>query len=223
MLESIAVIPDGNRRYAKKSNLSLLEAYEKGFSKAEEFLDWCLEKGIKEVTMWAFSTENLKRPKEELSLLERLFSKHLSELAENEKVHRNKVKVRIIGMKEYLSKFSKEIKKIKTATKDYSSFVLNIALGYGGKEELLTAFKQAVSKKPVHEITEQDITENLYVKKSPDLIIRTGGYQRLSGYLLWQSAYSELFFSKKLWPEFSRQDFEKAIEFYSSSKRNFGK
>jgi len=217
----IAVIPDGNRRYAKKKNISLKEAYELGFKKAEEVLDWCLERGdVDEVTLWGLSTENFRRNKNQLKLLNKLFKEKLMELLDSEKVYINKVRVRIVGASDFLNTLEPLVSKIHEKTKKHDKFNLNIALAYGGKFELLNAFNKLSGKK---NITGKDIEENLLIPGDVDLIIRTSGTQRLSGYLLWQSAYAELFFTKQLWPELTKKEFNKAFDFLKVTKRNFGK
>ena len=226
MLHAIAIIPDGTRRYAKKHGIALNEAYEKGFDKVEEVLDWFLEQGeVKEATFWGLSTENAyNRPREELGLLNELYKVHLEELLENKKIFNNKVRVRIIGDRGVFQDDLRAVmKRVEDATASHDKFSLNLALAYGGKSELLNAVKTASTEKPVASLTEKDIEKHLAVQTNPDLVIRTSGIQRLSGYLMWQSAYSELFFSKALWPEFSREDLQEAVDFYKNTQRNFGK
>ena len=220
---SIAIIPDGNRRYSQKMKIPLYKAYAKACLKVEELLDWSLEsKKINEVTVWGLSTENFKRNQSELALLNALYRENLEKLINNPKIHDNKVNVRIVGNKKLLDEsVSSLVEKAENATKDYENFTLNIALAYGGREEIINAANQAIENS--EKITEKNIQKYLYVPRNPDLLIRTSGVQRLSGYLSWQSAYSELYFSDLLWPEFSKQEFDKAIEAFEKTKRNFGK
>ncbi len=223
MLNSIGIIPDGNRRYSKKTGISLYEAYVKGFQKAEEVFKWCLKiPSLKTATIYALSTENLKRKREELGVLIELYDEYFRKLADHELIHSNKVRVRIVGERNFIpARLMRAIELLEGKTKHYTDKVLNIALGYGGRMELFNAFKKAFQQNPNPSL--EMISANLYVPQDTDLIIRTGANQRLSNFLLWQAAYSELYFTEKLWPEFDKQEFDKAIEFYNNTQRNFGK
>ncbi|RLG21800.1 di-trans,poly-cis-decaprenylcistransferase [Candidatus Micrarchaeota archaeon] len=222
MLQSIAFIPDGNRRFARKHSIDLLRAYELGFKTAEKVLNWCLKLPyLKVVTMYALSTENLRRKSVELSILKKLFRKYLREFALHKKLHDNEVKVKIIGKRDALPDLREDIRYLEEKTQDYKKYELNIALGYGGRDELINAIKAL--KLNGEKVTEENIKKHLYMPHDVDLIVRTGSYQRLSNFLPWQAVYSELYFSKRLWPEFDRREFNKAIDFYRSTQRNFGK
>jgi tritrans,polycis-undecaprenyl-diphosphate synthase [geranylgeranyl-diphosphate specific] len=220
-LEHLALILDGNRRYAKKKNLPGWKGHEAGAEKVEEVLDWCRESGIKELTFYALSTENLNRDEKELNKLFELIKKRFKKFKDDKRIEENKTKIKFIGD---LSLLPKDIKdtcnEVEEKTKNYNNYKLNFCIAYGGRLELIHAFKKLRGKK---EITEKDIQENLWLSSEPDLIIRTGGRKRLSNFLPWQSTYSELLFLNKLWPEFSKEDLEKAIEDFKSRKRNFGK
>ncbi|MEM3412258.1 MAG: polyprenyl diphosphate synthase [archaeon] len=222
--DAIGFIPDGNRRYAKKNNLTLNQAYELGFQKAEEVFDWCLEKGIRKAVIYALSTENVNRNQKELEILFELYKKYLKMLSENEKIHKYKVRVELIGEEQILNNFKEEISSLREATSDYSEHQVYVCLGYGGRAELLNAMRrvreQAIS---ISDLDEVSFSKYLWIPFDLDLIIRTGGVSRLSNFALWQSSYAELFFSEKLWPEFSKEDFEKALNFYINTKRNFGR
>ncbi|NYZ80173.1 di-trans,poly-cis-decaprenylcistransferase [Candidatus Micrarchaeota archaeon] len=220
---SVAIIPDGSRRYAQKERVSLPMAYDRACDKVEDVLDWALEsKLVDEVTVWGLSTENFKRDASQLSLLNGIYKKSFERLIGNEKIYKNRVRVRVIGKREALDRsLVSLIEKAEDATRLNNAFVLNIALAYGGREEILNAVEKALSHG--EGLTEESVQRNLYVSRSPDLIIRTSGIQRLSGYLAWQSAYSELYFTKQLWPEFTKDEFMKALDFYKSTKRNFGR
>lgn len=224
MLRRIAIIPDGTRRYARKKNIPLLDAYEIGFKKVEQVLDWCLEQGeIKEATLWGLSTENINRPSNELALLNKLYKSHLKELLDHPKVHDNQVNVRVVGNRELLHNgIGRIIDDVHEATKDYDHFRINLALAYGGRDEILYAFRRFITENDISKLNEETFSKYLYIPNSPDLIIRTSGVQRLSGYMLWQAAYSEIYFTPKLWPEFDREEFFKAVEFFKDTKRNFG-
>ncbi|MEM0372796.1 MAG: polyprenyl diphosphate synthase [archaeon] len=219
----MAIIPDGNRRYAQKERIPLSLAYERACDKVESVLDWALEsKRVDEVTIWGLSTENFTRDADQLKLLNDIFIKNFEKLIGSEKIYKNRVRVRVVGKREMLDKkLVGLIEKTEEATRFNNAFSLNIALAYGGRQEILNAVAKALQQG--EGVTEDSIQKNLYVTRNPDLIIRTSGVQRLSGYLAWQSGYSELYFSKQLWPEFSRDEFFKALEFYDSTKRNFGR
>jgi len=223
MLKSIGIIPDGNRRYSKKAGIELYEAYVKGFEKAEEVFKWCLRiPSLKTATIYALSTENLRRKKEELEVLTELYDKYFRRLADHKLIHENKVRVKIVGERELIpERLMKAIRFLEEKTKGYTEKILSIALGYGGRMELFNAFKKTFQQNPNPSV--EAVSANLYVPQDTDLIIRTGANQRLSNFLLWQAAYSELYFTKKLWPEFDKQEFDKAIEFYNSTQRNFGR
>lgn len=225
MLKHIGIIPDGNRRFSKKKNISLIEAYRAGFEKAEEVFDWVLEiPTIKRTTIYALSTENLDRNNEELRILSKLYDHYFRKLSEDKKIHRNEVKVRIIGRYDKLKGLDEAIGVLQNATSDYEKYVLNIALAYGGRAEIVDAVKRAYEQgvNPT-QLTESSFSQYLYEPNDIDLLIRTSGTQRTSNFLPWQSAYTELCFIEKFWPELTKLDFERAIEFYNNAKRNFGK
>jgi tritrans,polycis-undecaprenyl-diphosphate synthase [geranylgeranyl-diphosphate specific] len=224
MLQSLAITPDGNRRYAKKHGLSLEESYRKGFEKAEEVFDWCLEiPTLKSATIYALSSENLKRSKEELDTLYFLFDYYFKQLAKNRKIHDNEVKVRVIGRTEDLEPIRTALDELHAATEDHDRYTLNIALGYGGRQEIIDAIKKAANNGGIESLTEDSFSQYLYQPIDIDLMIRTGASHRLSNFMLWQSSYAELYFLDKLWPEFEKEDFQQAIDFYNQTKRNFGK
>jgi tritrans,polycis-undecaprenyl-diphosphate synthase [geranylgeranyl-diphosphate specific] len=224
MLQSLAITPDGNRRFAKKYNLSLEEAYRRGFEKAEEVFDWCLEiPTLKSTTIYALSTENLRRNKEERDTLCFLYDYYFGELAKNKKIHQNEVQVRIIGRLEGMEPLKRAVKELHNATENYSKYTLNIALGYGGRAEIIDAIKKAANNGGVQNLTEDNFSKYLYQPDDIDLMIRTGSSHRLSNFLLWQSSYAELYFLDKFWPEFEKEDFQTAIGAYNDAKKNFGK
>jgi len=224
MLQSLAITPDGNRRFARKHNLTLEEAYRKGFEKAEEVFDWCLEiPTLKSSTIYALSTENLHRNKEELETLYFLYDYYFRELAKSRKIHGNEVKVRIIGRLEELAPIQNAIDELHRATESYDKYTLNIALGYGGRAEIIDAIKRAANNGEIDNLTEDNFSNFLYAPSDIDLMIRTGATHRLSNFLIWQASYAELYFLDKLWPEFEKEDFERAVHFYNETKRNFGK
>jgi len=224
MLQYLAITPDGNRRFAQKYDLGLEQAYRKGFEKAEQVFDWCLEiPTLKSATMYALSSENFKRDKDELDILYSLFDSYFRQLAKNRKIRDNRVRVRIIGGKSELAPITGAIQELQSATAGNDRYTLNIALGYGGRAEIIDGIKKAANNGGIDKITEDNFSKYLYQPDDIDLMIRTGSTQRLSNFMLWQSSYAELYFLDKLWPEFEKEDFDKAVDFYNSSKRNFGK
>lgn len=219
----IAVILDGNRRYARDFGLKHpFLGHEIGTNKVTEFLIWCLDLGLKNVTLFAFSTENFKRPKEEVDALMDLVEKKFYELAEDEIVHDNRVKVRGIGRLNMLpARVVEAIRTAEEATATYDNHFLNVAIAYGGKAELVDAIRGIMDKvksgeiKP-DDITETTINEHLYATDMPpvDLIIRTSGERRISNFLLWQSKDSQLCFLDVYWPAIRRIDLLRAVRTY---------
>jgi len=219
----LGIIMDGNRRWAKARGLPPFEGHRAGYKKVEEVLRWCKEAGIKILTLFAFSTENWQRSKEEVNFLMKLFFQALSK--DVKKLHENNVRVRVIGRREGLSKKLQEaIEKAEKLTENNTGVILNLAINYGGRAELVDAFKKMIAN-PQKEITEETISQNLYTVglPDPDLIIRTSGEQRLSGFLTWQSVYSELLFINRYWPEFSKEDFEMVLAEFANRQRRYGK
>ena len=227
----IGIIMDGNRRYAKKLGLDPKMGHIFGAKKLEEVLKWCLELGIREVTLYAFSTENFKRSQDEIEHIFNLMKSKLRELEKSEVIHKNEVQIRFIGKLELLPDDLRILmKKIEDLTRNYNKYRLNIAVAYGGRSEIVDAIRNIVKDALKGRIKAEDITEDtisryLYTKDSldPDLIIRTSGEERLSNFLIWQSAYSELYFVDALWPEFTKLDFLLAIRSYQKRERRFGK
>lgn len=221
-LNHLAVVLDGNRRFAKEQNMPNFKGHEAGAEKLEEFLRWCINMDIREVTVYALSTENLKRSKLELDYLFLLFKRFFNKLKKDKEIHEKKVGIRFIGdlslIPEDLRKLAEEIEH---DTKDYENYKINICLAYGGRHELIKAINKLI-KSGKKSVTEEDITNALWLKTSPDLIIRTGNSIRTSNFLIWQSAYSEWIFLEKKWPEFTKEDLIKCIEKFKGIKRNFG-
>lgn len=224
----VAIILDGNRRFAKKKMLEPWKGHELGSIAVENTLEFSRELGIKQLTLYCLSTENLKRDKKEVDYLIDLMKKEferMSEPKEFEKIEKNKVKIRFIGNLDLLPKDLKKIcLDLEFKTSENSDHLINFALAYGGRQEIMQAIKNIVKEGTApEEITEKLITDNLCLTDEPDLIIRTGGEKRLSNFLPWQSTYSELFFIDKLWPEFSKKDMQEIIGQFKDRKRNFGK
>jgi len=226
----IAVIPDGNRRYAKKVGLDFYHAYKRGVEKVRSFLLWALEyREIKNITFFALSTENLQRSRLELEILFRIFEEELRKTLEDPLIHENRVRVRFIGdmslLPERVVKWAEELE---AATKNYSNYHLTFALGYGGRAEIVRCIKRILSGEvKLAEVTEESLFQCLDTRDlpnpEPDVVVRTGGEKRLSNFLLYQTAYSELVFLDKLWPEVEREDLAYIVEEYSRRQRRFGR
>lgn len=231
-LNHIAFTLDGNRRFAKRLMKAPWKGHEWGAKKVREVLEWCKEAGVKVVTLYSFSIQNFNRPKIEFDFLMNLFEKEFLAIRDKEHdVHKNKIRVKVIGRTYMLpEKVQKAIKEAEEATKDYGDFQVNFAIAYGGQEEITDAVKEIAGKitegilKP-SEITEELVRHSLYTNGTPypDLVIRTGGERRISNFLLWQSAYSELAFVDECWPEFSKQEFLRVIEDFKNRERRFGR
>ena len=221
----IAVIPDGNRRFGKKKGISTQEAYATGIRHIGDLLKWCKEADVHMLTMWGFSTDNFKRDQHEIQGLFELFKDNLKKALESDEKNKYEVRVRFFGR---IHLFPKEIqqmiKKAEEISAKNKAYQLNLLLSYGGREEIVDAVN-AILKEGVKEVDEESFSNHLYTAgvPDPDLIIRTSGEERLSGLLPWQSAYSEFYFSKKLWPEFSKKDFKAALDEFARRKRRFGK
>lgn len=219
---------DGNGRWAQKRGMMRIYGHKAGVKTVREIVKACSELGIKYLTLYAFSTENWKRPLEEVNFLMDLLVEYLSK--EVNELNKNNVKINFIGDISFLPKKCKvEIDRAQNITKENDGLVLNIALNYGGRDEIVKAVKKichkVVNKElSIDAITEQIVSENLYTQNQPDpdLIIRTSGEKRLSNFLLWQSAYSELWFTDVLWPDFNKKHLIEAILYYQTRKRRFG-
>ncbi|WP_304124516.1 polyprenyl diphosphate synthase [Methanosphaera cuniculi] len=232
MPKHVAIIMDGNRRYSKlQGNMNVIEGHKKGVSTLENVLEWCIDLGIKIVTVYAFSTENFNRPQQEVEGLMNLFVESFTNIATNKKIHKNKVRIKAVGKLELFPQEVRDaIKYAEDKTKDYDNHLINIALGYDGRVEIVDALKKIAEdiksgKIEPSDINEEMINDNLYTAglEDPNLVIRTSGEERLSGFLLWQSSYSELYFTDSLWPELRKVDFLRAIRSYTQRDRRFGK
>ncbi len=227
--QHLGVILDGNRRWARKRGLPPWVGHRYGAKKFEKFLNWCLELGIKQVSAYVLSTENLKnRSKREIDEIFKILKDFFKRWEKEQSVlEKYQVKVRFIGNLEKLPKsILRIIGKIMQKTSKYQRRIINILIAYGGKYELSQAVKKAVEKAirlGKIEITEKDIEENLMVADPVDLIIRTGGYSRLSNFLIWQASYAEIYVTKTLWPDFTKRELIKAIKWFNSVERKFGR
>ena len=231
MPKHVAIIMDGNRRYTKvQGNMEVTRGHELGVDTLEKVLDWSIDLGIEIVTAYAFSTENFNRSEKEVKGLMDLFVKNFKRIVNHEKIHRNKVRVKVVGRLELLPDDVREaIQEAEDATKDYHDRLFNLAIGYDGRLEIVDAVKKIYQKIEAGELSIDDVDEklindNLYTEglADPNLIIRTSGEERLSGFLLWQSSYSELYFCDSLWPELRKIDYLRAIRDYQARDRRFG-
>lgn len=227
----IGLIVDGNRRFARFKGLASTEGHNAGSQKLEDFLRWCWRLEIRIVTLYGFSTENYNRSEEEVDYLMDLILRKLKQYQVDPVIRQEGVKIKVIGQRSNLSEeMVREIEKTEELTKDHDRFQLNIAVSYGGRAEIVDAIKDIAAdikegKIEVEDIDEDLVTGHLYTGgiPDPDLIIRTSGEERLSGFLLWQSAYSELYFTEVYWPAFRMIDFWRAIRVYQQRERRFGK
>jgi tritrans,polycis-undecaprenyl-diphosphate synthase [geranylgeranyl-diphosphate specific] len=231
-LEHIAIILDGNRRWASENELNPWLGHKKGAETVEQLLDWCEKLGVKFVTLYAFSTENFRRSPKEVEEIMRIAEEEFSKLLTDERIHRDKVHVKVIGRVNLLPESLQQlIANVENATKDYDNRFLNFAFAYGGRAEILDAAKMIAEKVRDGELKLDDVNESMFEKhlytahmpkQDPDLIIRTSGEERLSGFLLWQSAYSELAFLDVYWPDFRLIDLLRAIRTFQTRKRRYG-
>lgn len=232
----IGLILDGNRRYGRKAHLvDLHDVYMAGANKLDDLLEWCISLKIPAITLWVLSTENLKRPREEVTGILSAVEKKLTLLADNHQIHNGRIRVRAVGRLELLPASTlAAIRSAAEATRDYNGMQLTIAAAYGGREEIIDAVQsllreQLAQKKSLEEviemITPEAVARSLYAPDlpDPDLIIRTSGEIRLSGFLLWQSVSSEFYFTDVYWPSFRRIDFWRAVRAFQQRQRRFGK
>jgi undecaprenyl diphosphate synthase len=220
----IAIIPDGNRRWAKRNGKTIPFAYNRGIEHIADVLKWCRKKRIRKLTMWGFSTENFMRDREEVKNLFALFNQKLAQ-GLKEDYRKYGVRVRFLGrISELPREVREKMQKAEKDTQNNGKYELNLLLAYGGRNELVDAINLALARH-LKKVDEKTVGTLLYTKDTtdPDLVIRTSGEMRTSGFLPWQSAYSEYYFSKKLWPDFNKGEFERALAEYARRKRKFGK
>ena len=229
-VKHLAIIMDGNRRFAWKSNVATGIGHRIGKEKLEKVLDWVLDVKIPWLTVYALSTENLNRPQEELDVLFKLYVEGLHDIADDPRIHDNKVRVQIIGRRDLLPKpVNDAIDYAESKTQDYDQFVFTVCLAYGSREEMIDAIRSiakehADGELPLDSIDEQAVSDRLYTgdMPDPDLVIRTSGEERISNFLLWQMAYSELYFTDVFWPSFQKKDLLKAVRTFQDRRRRFG-
>jgi undecaprenyl diphosphate synthase len=220
-LNHVAIIMDGNGRWGLKNKSTRNEGHKAGLNTVEKIIKETINQRIKYLTLYAFSTENWKRPKKEINYLFNLLENFL--LNKIEDLHQQNIKLNIIGIRNFSKKLNKLINLSEKKTSKNKTLQINLALNYGSKLEIINALRKM--KKNNDKINEKNLSKCLQTKNSPDpeILIRTGNTNRLSNFLLWQLAYAEIFFEKKLWPDFNEKDYIKIIKKFKKIKRNFGK
>ena len=219
-LNHVAIIMDGNGRWGLKHKNSRNAGHKQGLIAVEKIIKETLKNKIKFLTLYAFSTENSKRPLKEINFLFKLLEEFLTKKIND--LDKQNIKLKIFSVKKFSSKLNSLLTKAEAITSKNSSLQLNLAINYGSKLELINAFK--ILKKKNRQINEKNLEKYLKTNNipDPDILIRTGNTKRLSNFLLWQISYSEIFFERKLWPDFNEKDFDKIIKIYKKTKRNYG-
>ena len=219
-MNHVAIIMDGNGRWGMKHKHSRNAGHKAGLNTVEKIIKETIKNKIKYLTLFVFSTENWKRPKNEIDFLFNLLENFLKNRIKD--LHKQNIKLKILGSKKFSIKLNKLLNNSEKKTSKNTKLQINLALNYGSKSELISAFKRIKTKKSI--ISVKNVSKNLQTKNipDPDLLIRTGNTKRLSNFLLWQLAYTEIFFEKKLWPDFNEKDYNRIINEYKNIKRNFG-
>ena len=219
-LNHVAIIMDGNGRWGLKHKKSRNAGHKAGLNSVEKIIKESIKQKIKYLTLYAFSTENWKRPKKEINYLFNLLESFLVNRIED--LHKQNIKLNVVGVKNFSKRLNSLLNISEKKTSNNTKLQINLALNYGSRFELLNAFKRLNQKK--EKINEKNLNKHLQTKNIPDpeILIRTGNTKRLSNFLLWQIAYTEIFFEKKLWPDFNEKDYKKIIKNYTNIKRNFG-
>ena len=220
-LNHVAIIMDGNGRWGLKYRNSRNAGHKKGLKTVETIIKSSIKNKIKFLTLYAFSTENWRRPKKEINYLFKLLENFLSKKLDD--IHKQNIRIKVLGYKKFSKKLNSLLNFAEKKTIKNSKLQINLALNYGSKSEIINAFKKI--KRNKIKINEKNLEKNLQTNDipDPDILIRTGNTKRLSNFLLWQLAYSEIFFEKKLWPAFTEKDYIKIIKEYKNVKRNFGR
>ena len=226
----IGIILDGNRRGSKKLGIDYNTGYELGAEKLEQVLDWCWDLDVKVISCWIFSTDNFSRPKDQVESIMDLAVRYFQKIRNDKRIYQDEVRIRVLGRHKMLpKKVQEEIRLTEEATKHHNKYDLNLCMAYGGRAEIVDALKQILHKVKegeidLSEVDEELISNHLYADDTPDpdLIIRTSGEERLSGFLLWQSAFSEYYFTDVHWPLFRKIDFWRAIRSYQRRERRYG-
>jgi tritrans,polycis-undecaprenyl-diphosphate synthase [geranylgeranyl-diphosphate specific] len=230
--EHLGIILDGNRRWAIARSGIVYEGHRYGARTSERFLEWCLDLDIKTITLYVFSMENFNRPRQEVETILDIIEEEARRLLKDQRLHQNQVRVKALGRIDLLpNRLQEALQEIEHATESYDKHYLNIALAYGGRTEIIDAARKIASEVQTGSARPEEIDEQFFMKylytahlpnPYPDLIIRTSGEERLSGFLLWQSAYSEFCFLDVYWPEFRRIDLLRAVRTYQKRQRRFG-
>ncbi|RUM28293.1 MAG: di-trans,poly-cis-decaprenylcistransferase [Aquifex sp.] len=221
--QHVAIIMDGNGRWAKRRGLPRVVGHYKGAEVAEDIIEYCIELGIKHLTLFAFSTENWNRPEEEVRALFGLMENYIR--SKKEKLYSLGVRVKFIGRRDRLSRgLVNLMEEVERESRGYRNLFLNVAVDYGGRDDIIRAVKKVMKTQP-SELNEETFSQflDLSCSPDPDLLIRTAGEKRISNFILWNLAYTELYFTETLWPDFTREEFMKALEDYSRRKRKFGR
>jgi len=220
-LNHVAIIMDGNGRWGLKNKSNRNEGHKAGLNTVEKIIKETINQRIKYLTLYAFSTENWKRPKKEINYLFNLLENFL--LNKIKDLHKQDIKLKIVGIRNFSKKLNKLLNLSEKKTSKNKTLQINLALNYGSKLEIINALRKM--KKNNDKINEKNLSKYLQTKNSPDpeILIRTGNTKRLSNFLLWQISYTEIFFEKKLWPDFNEKDYIKVIKKFKKIKRNFGK
>ncbi len=222
----VAIILDGNRRYAKSKKMPAWQGHRKGAKKVKELISWCDSLGITELTLYSFSIENFNRPKTEKDELFKLFRNNIKSISDEKK---NKARINFIGrLFLFPDDIQRSMKELMDSTEKNQGLRVNFAMAYGGRAEIVDCCKKiAIAAKKhsieIDDIDEEMLNDNMYLQSQPDLIIRPGGEKRISNFLLWQGYYSEWYFTDRLWPEFTKEELIKAISEYNKRERRFGK
>jgi len=221
-VKHLAIILDGNRRFAKRLLLEPWRGHELGAEKIEKLFDWCAELEIKQVSLYCFSMENFDRPEKEKNFLMNLFKKEFRKYLGSEKIRENGIRIKFIGERQMFDEELQELMgKIEEETGENNKFLFNFCMAYGGRQEIVQACRNIVENK--EEVSEENLRKNLWLEDEPELIIRTGGEIRTSNFLMFQSAYSEWIFLDKTWPEFDKSDLISCLEEFRNRERRFGK
>lgn len=221
----VAVILDGNRRWSRSHNMEPWEGYSVGADKFVQFAGWCSQAGIKQISAYVMSTENLNRPKREINEITNVIMKKIVSLLDSDLLRKYEIRVKFLGdLKKFPSDTVGMMRKMMRKTARFTKLVINILVGYSGKTEIVNAMRNLIRTTLSRgiSITEKSVQKSLLVKTPVDLVIRAGGHSRLSNFLIWQTAYAEMYVTNTLWPDFSKKEFNKALRFFSSQQRNFG-
>jgi tritrans,polycis-undecaprenyl-diphosphate synthase [geranylgeranyl-diphosphate specific] len=225
----VGIILDGNRRFSKRLMMKPWKGHEWGARKVKKLMEWANELGIEELTLYTFSAENFNRPRQEFNHLMDLFRKEFENIKHDDRLKKYDIRINFIGrIWMFPEDIQEKMKDLMELTRTHKKHILNLAMAYGGRQEIIDAVKKLAKhlkdgRLDIESLNEESFSSYLYMSDEPDIIIRTGGEKRTSNFLLWQSNYSELFFIEKMWPEFEKEDFMQIIQEYSRRSRRFGR